>query len=85
MSEFTRLYPNESEKVHFTCTRIRYCMVFASVRVDNPRALVVLSPTKTHKPFAISGIYRQRQKLSTTNFVAKFFRAGLCDVNRPYR
>ena len=28
--------------------------------------------------------YTQRQKLSITNFVAKFFRARLCDVNKPY-
>ena len=29
--------------------------------------------------------YTQRQKLSTTNFVAKIFRARLCDVNKPYK
>ena len=29
--------------------------------------------------------YTQRQKLNTSNFVANFFGARLCDVNKPYK
>ena len=41
--------------------------------------------TTESRAIIIPIIYTQRQKLSATNFVAKYFRARLCDVNKAYK
>ena len=63
----------------------------SEVMADDRWKYGLTNPNNKPKPNISSGndevslIYTQRQKLSTTNFVAKFFRVWLCDVNKPYK
>ena len=52
--------------------------------IENRQQMFLLrGKGKNSEMYSYTLHYTQRQKLSTTNFVAKFIRARLCDVNKP--
>ena len=70
----------------------RYMLQVQTFLIENHRGLNVLYEAISkfklwHIKFGLQviQIYTQRQKLSTTSFVAKFFRARICGVNKPYK